>query len=263
MSLLRRIAYMGLRALLVVAVVLGGMVAFAQDDETEAPAVQDDDAAEEESADVEAQDEDTADDESETETPVLPRRGFRGDWDGNDGQLLAEALGITVEELEAAYESANAAAIEQALAEGLITEEQAEQLQERGFGFAFGHAFGRGFGAGLDLDKDELLADALDISVEELEAARAEVREARLAAMVQNAYEAAVEQALADGAITQAQADQLLEALSTSDFGFRGLGEPFGRGGRGHHGGFHHGPGSFFAPDTDDVAPAVEAPADI
>lgn len=292
MSLLRRIAYMGIGVVLVLAVVLGGVIAFAQDgDEAETPAVQEDDAqtSGEENADLETQDDNTADDEAETEVPVAPHPGFRGDLRGNDEALLAEALGISVDELEAAYEAAHDAAIEAALAEGVITEEQAEQLRERGLG----HPFGRGLG--LDLDKNDLLAEALGISVDELEAARAEVRSARLAAMVeagvltqeeadliaaretvqsyvdrdalaemvQNAYEEAVAQALADGAITQAQADQLLEALSTSNFRFGGgFGEPFGRGGRGPHRGFHHGPGTFFAPDSGTEAPELDAPAD-
>jgi hypothetical protein len=203
-------------------------------------------------------------------------------------EYLAEALGITVEELQAAREAARTAAIEQALADGLITEEQAELLQEKGFAPGFAHWLG----AHLDVDKDDLLAEALGISVDELQAARTEAREAQLAAMVeagvltqeqadlvaaratvqnyvdhdalaemvQSAYEEAVAQALADGAITQAQAEELLEALSNFDFRFGGgFGQPFGRGGRGHHDGFHFGPGGFFGPDTD--APELNAPA--
>ena len=44
-------------------------------------------------------------------------------------ELLAAELGITVETLQAAFAEAHSTAIEQAIADGLITEEQAEQLE--------------------------------------------------------------------------------------------------------------------------------------
>jgi hypothetical protein len=230
----------------------------------------------------------TATPEAESEdsdTTAVP--GFR--WDGlrgNDGAELAEALGITVAELQAAYQEAWTAAINQAVADGLLTQEQADQLLLEGNGGFRGHhgLFGS--------DTDEYLADALGISVEELQAARAEVTAARLAelveagvitqeqadlaaaqqavqnyvdrealqAAVQDAYETAIAQAVADGAITQAQADQLLERLQSSSlqgFGFGGFGG-FGRGGH-HDGGFRGGPGGFGFPglqDSDNI-PAI------
>jgi hypothetical protein len=186
--------------------------------------------------------------------------GWLGNGDsplGNYEEALAEALGITVEKLQAAYEEAFAAAIEGALEEGILTQEQADNLLsgER-FGFHGRHGF-RGFGG----DMNEQLAEALGISVGELEAAQAEARETVMAEAIEagtitqeqadlmnargaistyvqeamtKALGEAVEQALADGVITQAQADLLLE---NGAMGFHGRGGFFGFGGRGMFGG--------------------------
>ena len=67
--------------------------------------------------------------------------------------LLAEALGISVEELEAAQQAAFEAAIAAAVDEGRITQEQADQMLE-GDGFP-----GRGFGHGRGRFKGELPED--------------------------------------------------------------------------------------------------------
>jgi formaldehyde-activating enzyme involved in methanogenesis len=131
------------------------------------------------------------------------RAGFKGiDYQ----QLLADALGITVEELEAAYEAARTAAIEQAVEEGLITREQADEMLVWGgvghggfkfFGFRGFRGGARGV-SGSTIDEQALLADALDITVEELQTAR------------EKANEAAIAQAIEKGIITQEQADQML-----------------------------------------------------
>ncbi len=195
-----------------------------------------------------------------------PNNGPRGDR-GNDSEALADALGITVEELEAAKEGVRTAAIEQAVADGLITQEQADQILS---------GEGRGFmprgGQNSEIDFEALLADELGISVEELQAAQEAVRAAQLEQaiedglitqeqadmmaarkavneyvdrealqeMMQDAYETAVQQALDNGDITQEQADQLLS--NETNFGpgglggQRGQGRPGGPGGRGGHG---------------------------
>jgi len=102
-------------------------------------------------------------------------------------ELLAAALDIDVETLEAARVTAREAAIEQALDEGLITEEQAQMLLDSPFGFDFHHEQGfHGFGD--SIDQEALLADALNISVEQLQAARQEANEAALAEMVAAGY---------------------------------------------------------------------------
>lgn len=280
MALFRRILYMGLGAFLALAVVAGGVAVFAQSGDGAGTEAQDDGQEAEQ-------------DEGNAEDSLLPEAGMRR-FHGHviaagsaHKALLAEALGISEEELDAAYEEVRVALIDQALEEGLITEEQAERLQDSERLF-----HGRRVFRGMDVDGDELLAEALGISVEALQAARTAAHEARLAQLVeegvitqeqadlmaaraalngyidrealaqtlrdtlQNAYEAAIDDALADGAITQEQADNLLENMPSFE-SFR-----FGFGGRGHHG-RGHGPGwgGSFAPDTE--APAVDTSFDI
>ena len=136
----------------------------------------------------------------ETPAPVEPwgQRGFPGSR-GLPGQfglpegltpkdeLLANALDIDVETLEAARETARVNGIEQALAGGLITEAQAELLLENAFSFRFhrGHGFHE-FGG--EIDREALLADALNISVEALREAQQEAHEAALNEMVDAGY---------------------------------------------------------------------------
>ncbi len=118
-------------------------------------------------------------------------------------QLLADALGISVEQLQTAYEVARTAAIEQAVDEGLITQEQADEmlvwggLGRRGFGF-FGFRRAPQGVAGGTIDEEALLANALGITVDELQAAR------------EKANQAAITQAVEEGIITQEQADAML-----------------------------------------------------
>lgn len=245
MNILKRLLYMILGAFLALGITIGGIAVFAQEDEPEAV---------------------TPAPDLDVESEAFPLPGLRfhreslADLRGQDEELLAGALGITVEELEAAEDEAYAAAIEQAVAEGFLTEEQAQQLLDSSAPFRhplLGSA-----------DKEALLAEALGISVEELQAAKAEARAARLAEMVeagiltqeeadlmaareavqsyvdqealagtlQNAYQAAIDAALSAGAISEAQAEQLQENMpSFNSFNFFGHGFG-GRGGRGHHG---------------------------
>lgn len=147
---------------------------------------------------------------SDGESPLLPFA--RGDAFGFHGPsaemadrdaLLAEALGIAVEDLEAARVAARQAGVEQMLEAGLITEAQAEQLLSAPFaGRGFGHhGGGLMFGGGDErYDRDALLAEALGISVADLEAAQAEAEAALLAEKV------------AAGILTQEQADLMLAA---------------------------------------------------
>lgn len=193
-------------------------------------------------------------------TIIRVHRGGFGSLIDRD-QALADELGIDVETLQTAEEAAHIAMIDQAVADGYLTEEQAEQLK------LYSGSMGRGGRFGSLYDTDEYLADALGITVEELDAAELAVHEAELAAAVAAgyltqeeadlllaekaarnyldreglnaqitaAYEAAINAAVADGAITQAQADDLLAQLE----GGIGLGHGwFGSGGRGGHRGF-------------------------
>jgi hypothetical protein len=220
--------------------------------------------------------------DTESVTPDTPANPFgrdgRPDWGGHadrtsTDEYLAEALGITSEDLQAAQEAARAAALEQAVADGLLTQEQADQLSQHDGRFMRGGHFGA-LG-----DMDELLAEALGISVEELQAAREAANAAKLAQMVEDgyltqeqadliaarravqshmdyeglqaaaqaAYETAVQAALDAGKITQEQAAQLLsDAAAAPGFGQFNFGGHGGRpGGRGHggHGG-HDFPGA-------------------
>ncbi len=142
----------------------------------------------------------------------------------NEGALLAEALGITAAELESAREQAAEAALEEALAEGWITEEEVEAMRSR-------QAL-RGY-----LEHDVLLAEVLGMSVAALREAYAAgenlttLMEARgLDALsvregLQAAREAAIEQAVTDGVITQEQANELLDRpFGGPMFGNRGPG---------------------------------------
>lgn len=130
--------------------------------------------------------------EDGVEHPGRPGRPDRGER----VEFLVAELGITQEEFDAAVEAAKEAAIEDALSEGLITEEQAERLLN-GEGRRF-----RGHGQ----QKAEYLAAALGITVEELSTA------------MENARAAALEQALVDGDITQEQYDLIQARQALKDF---------------------------------------------
>lgn len=164
------------------------------------------------------------------------RHGGPGGWmRGIDfDALLADALGISVEELDAARETAHEAAVEQALEEGLLTEEQVELMNAQRALKEY-------------IDPAALTAGVPGISVDDLEAAIADgttmselldqqgLTAAEFREAMQAAHEAAVEDAVEAGVITAEQAEQI---QSRAGFGF---GRPGGR--HGGHGGF--GPGEF------------------
>ena len=97
--------------------------------------------------------------------------GRPGGPGGVSQEELAAALGVTTDELTAAYEKANQAALEKAVADGLITQAQADELQQNGQSFPFGGRWS-GWLSQKGIDYEALLADALGISVDELQAAR-------------------------------------------------------------------------------------------
>lgn len=136
-------------------------------------------------------------------TTAAPVQGPRGQAHGSDvdhSALLADALGVTTDELQAAYKEAASAALDQAVKDELLTQTQADTLRER-MDAAGDTDFGRfGFGrmghlGNSSIDFDALLADALGIKVDALQAA--EVK----------AEQAALDQAVTDGTLTQEQAD--------------------------------------------------------
>jgi hypothetical protein len=168
-------------------------------------------------------------------------------------ELLADALSISVEDLQAAREEAHAAALAELVEGGYLTQEQADLMAAR-------QAL-KGY-----IDPDALMAEALGISLADLQAAREEgtslpalleelgLTYAEFAQAKQDAYESAVQQAVDDNVLTQEQADQILSGAGFGGPGFRGPGG-FGRhggpGGFGGNGGFRG-----FGPFSGDTAPA-------
>jgi sulfur carrier protein ThiS len=175
-----------------------------------------------------------------TSTGSIAGHGGFGHWLVDMQALLAEALGIEVEELEAAQQAANEAAIQQLLDQGQLSEEQADLASAANVLKSY-------------LDREAFVAEALGISVADLKAAVAEgqtlsdlldeqgLDSATYRENLAAAEQAAIAQAVEDGVITQEQADQLQE---------RGPGRfGFGPG----RGGFH--PGEFFGPGVPERSP--------
>lgn len=162
---------------------------------------------------------------------------------------LAIEQGLTVAEMESKLESARTAAIDAALAAGDITQEQADEMQAR---MAEGKPAGdRKHDGPLSEYMDAAIAEAFGITVEELQALEDAGQTLKDLAIEQNltveefqakteaARTAAIDAALADGAITQEQADLMKERLADGPHG--GMDDGFGPGG--HGGGRGGGPG--------------------
>ncbi len=182
---------------------------------------------------------------------------------GYTSEELANALGITVDALNTAYQDAYSAALKQAVSDGLITQAQADQLTTNGSAFPFGNRWD-GWLTQNGIDFTSYLAQALGISVETLKSAYQTAYNASIDQMVttgtltqvqadlmkgeyalynnntfqssmNSAFTAAVNTAVSSGVITQSQADQILSqssnmfSLGTLEFG--GRGGPHGRGG--------------------------------
>ncbi len=190
---------------------------------------------------------------SSTEDEVLPGRGYMM---GSDDDGLAAALGKTAAELQAARKAAFDLAVDQALADGALTQAQADRLKANS-----GNGWGLlsnliGSEEAAKLDEQALFAEALGISLDELNAAYAKARTDQLAALVaagrltqeqadaiaaqealqqsttfraevKAGLEAAINNAVQAGTITQAQADALLARIQNQnrwDLGFGGFG---------------------------------------
>jgi hypothetical protein len=200
-------------------------------------------------------------------TQTFSREAGRGHGsDGMDGEYLAEALGITTDELDTAQQAAYEAGMAQAVDQGLITQEEVDALKSDDGTLPYSHRRSSWLTKN-SIDFEALLAEALGISVEQLQEAKLTAQNARIDQAVadgelteeqalvmkaryalsnnqkfqdsmQSAYEAAVQQAVEDGLITQEQADLLLQ--EASGFGMHGFGgrEMFDSmpGGHGRHG---------------------------
>lgn len=128
---------------------------------------------------------------------VRPDKGDYMIERGSSDAYLAEALGISEDELTTARQAAWEKALAQAVDDGLITQKQADWLTERPMGIA-----GRAFkmlpwldDEEINIDYDALLAAELGITTGELTAAR------------EKASELALQAAIDAGRITQEQAD--------------------------------------------------------
>lgn len=272
--------------LVALALLVGTSFTFAQDDDT------DTDTDTTETDDAESTDTESTErpfgrggrgfgsiDREAVQTAVLDTLGLTSEElkamreEGLSMAEILEAQGVTEEDIQAAVLPIVEEALETAVTEGTITQEQADQILERAAesNFLFksrgnqGHS-GRGFGGELfgDIDMKAIVADALGITVEELEAYRedglrfSEIAEelgvdvADVQEALQTAREEAINQALEDGTITEEQAERLQE----------GGGRGFGRGGRGGHGGPRgggFGNGSFQGDSLDDSTSTGDA----
>lgn len=147
--------------------------------------------------------------------------------DGETLASLAEAKGVSLEELRQVMDELFEEGLAQAVEEGKITQEEADQILE---GLALKRAVDDAF------DRDalhEALAEALGLTVEEFEAAissgerlstlaeAAGVTMEELGDIMQGLKEDALAQAVADGTITQEQADEMLERMELRG-GWRG-----------------------------------------
>lgn len=191
--------------------------------------------------------------------------GGKGIHGGYTNQQLADALGITVDALNTAYQNAYSAALKDAVSKGLITQAQADQLTSNGNAFPFGDRWDSWLTQN-GIDFNTYLAEALGISVDTLKAAYQTAYNTNIDQMVTNgnltqaqadlmkgeyalynnstfqssmlsAFTSAVNAAVSSGVITQAQADQIL-SNSGSMFmpGIGGWGGPGGPHGRGNGG---------------------------
>jgi polyhydroxyalkanoate synthesis regulator phasin len=179
-------------------------------------------------------------------------------------EKLADKLGVTEDELKTAIDEARSETIDEAVAEGRLTEEQAERLREGSFPFRGPPLHGprhlhlmEAAAEVLGMPQDELMeqlrdgnslaevAEAKDMSVEDFKAALLDEIQARLGELV------------AEGDLTQEQADRMFENIQEnidSMVNAEGCRDGFG--------GPRWGPGGFgglrFGPSFDDEAESTE-----
>ena len=150
------------------------------------------------------------------------------DGPGRYAELLAEELGISVEELNEARLNARNAAIDEAVDAGKLTEEQGEELKARELGEGIRMHFGDRPGGKLMkavVNVFQSAAEIVGVPVEELreriaggeslvEIAQSEgISEADLKADLVEKLTADVNAAVANGTMTQERANQVLENI--------------------------------------------------
>jgi hypothetical protein len=176
---------------------------------------------------------------------------------GDDGPIgtflakVAEKLGVSEDELNTAVQQAQIEMIDEAVAEGRLTEDQAAQMTERiaegDFLFPFmgkgpswhgGAAIPQAAAQVLGMTEDEVMQELRDGSslaeVAEAKGMSAEDFKAALLTQVRSQLDAQV----TDGKLTQEQADQeyqrIQDNIDSIVSGESGLGGPGGPGGPGH-----------------------------
>jgi polyhydroxyalkanoate synthesis regulator phasin len=181
--------------------------------------------------------------------------------DGLVGSFLtrvAEKLGVSEDELQTAIDEARSETLDEAVAEGSLTEEQAERLQEGNFPFVGGR-MGRGHvmdaaAEVLGMTQADLMEQLTDgnslaevaegqgMSVEDFKTALLDQVKAQLAELV------------TDGDLTQEQADDIFQRTEENiDDIVSGEGCPGG------FGGMRHGPGGpWFGSPSDDGTESTE-----
>lgn len=186
-----------------------------------------------------------AQDEPIPDEPPVPRipfgpGGFHGEHHGRGGcggrghrgandEALADALGITPEDLQDAREKVQAERLAEAVEAGILTQEQVDNMLAMRALKSY-------------LDQEALLAQALGLTPDEFAKAREEgtlrehldgIAPAQLHENLQTAIKDAVDLAVKNGDITQEQADLVLEKIENG-FAMRGsFGHPgFGSRGR-------------------------------
>jgi len=199
--------------------------------------------------------------------PPGPGRGGRGGHAGYTDVELASALGITTDQLTAAYKTANTEALQQAVSQGLITQAQADQIAVNAGTGPIHFGFPGNLGGTNTIDYNALFAKALNITTDQLKAAQQKAMNSAIDAAVQAgtmtqaqadeikgenalandstfqsamkaAFDAALKQAVSSGVITQAQADAISQRQAQSNGFFEGgLGGGHGHGRPGGPGG--------------------------
>jgi uncharacterized protein YidB (DUF937 family) len=180
---------------------------------------------------------------------------------------LAENLGVSREALDGALSQTALDMVDQALADGRITQDEADRIKERinsgegpffgGPGFGFGHGFGKGFAHGVHVGVTlEDLAGFLGVDVSvireglqneqtlaEIAEANGKTRDELIDHLVANVEEH-LDAMVADGTITQDEADEklanarerigeLVDSMGPLFSGPRHFGRPMGPGGPG------------------------------
>jgi hypothetical protein len=191
---------------------------------------------------------------------------------GNFVSRLAENLGITEAELDAALDETQLGFVEEALAEGQITEEQAAERREaiesgesffgqRGHKMQGGHQMRGGLAHGADVAEfigieQDALREAIEGGQSLVQVAVANgVSEQALTDFLLGEIEAKLAEAVASGRIDQAKADEVLAGAGEK------IAECINREGPPDHGGRMGGEGrfqgSFRNGETPDVTEAV------